>query len=398
MRIPALLFAAAICGQSVGGAFSPEHPHRLRQSADDAIAEDLRLIAEARGWTLQEATAQMAAADAIGKVAERLARERRNAFVGTALATAPGDPPTLYIKGEADALVRSLIGSAGIKVIVRDHQPYSFDELETRKLRVHEALRSLGFSYVATAVNISGGGVIPAAVTMEPGLPTTPDELLESLPIDLRSFVKLTVRTGPLAMDYQAFGGMWVRTGTNPVCTSGWSVRRDSDGLTGVTTAGHCVAIDHIVHPGHATHALTFRGQHTGQWGDIEWHSSSELEPDDFYSDAATVRNVISIEPRAAISEGEPICVYGRFTDDRDCSLVVEDVSQACTNNNDFNDRLVMMDGVTSAVGDSGGGWSFGATAYGSVKGICSPDHLDREVWSVADLFDEALGVRVRIG
>jgi streptogrisin C len=58
-----------------------------------------------------------------------------------------------------------------------------------------------------------------------------------------------------------------------------------------------------------------------------------------------------------------------------------------------FNDRLVQMTAITSIPGDSGGPWSFGGTAYGSQKGWCN----NKDAWSVADLFDEAIGVKVNI-
>ena len=38
---------------------------------------------------------------------------------------------------------------------------------------------------------------------------------------------------------------------------------------------------------------------------------------------------------------------------------------------------------------DSGGGWSYDYRAYGSQKGWCG----NKDAWSVADLYDEALGV-----
>jgi hypothetical protein len=195
---------------------------------------------------------------------------------------------------------------------VADNQPYSFEELESRKLRVHHALEAAGFRFVATAVNIVGGGRIPASVTREAGLPESAAAILTAVPQDLRSSVDLVVRGDPVAQDFSAFGGMWVREGTQSKCTSGWSVRAVDDGTSGVTTAGHCEQIDHIVHPQHGVHTLTFRSQHRGQWGDVEWHTSGEPEPDDFYSDASTVRDVIGVQPRASISVGEFVCVYGR--------------------------------------------------------------------------------------
>lgn len=199
-------------------------------------------------------------------------------------------------------------------------------------------------------------------------------------------------------MDFQTFGGMWVRDDGVNECTSGWSVIRIATGTPGVTTAGHCTGINQIDHPGHGIHARVYQAEHRGQWGDIEWGTTAEAEPDDFYSDASTIRDVNAIEALANIAVNESVCVYGRSSNDRDCDLDVQDVSQACTNDGVFNDRLVMMDGVTSIGGDSGGGWSFGNRAFGSVKGLCAPNFLNRETWSVADLYDEALGVRVSCG
>jgi len=52
------------------------------------------------------------------------------------------------------------------------------------------------------------------------------------------------------------------------------------------------------------------------------------------------------------------------------------------------------MDGPGVLIpGDSGGGWSVGNTAYGSFKGWC-PDNV---AFSVADLYDEAIGATVRV-
>ena len=151
--------------------------------------------------------------------------------------------------------------------------------------------------------------------------------------------------------------------------------------------------------PGHGNHVITFRGEHRGQWGDVEWLGSAEPEPDDFYSDNAIIRDVAAIEPRANIVLNEAICFYGRTSNFRDCSLQVDDVSQSCTNNGVFNDRLVLMDGAgVAAGGDSGGPWFFGNRAYGSMKGFCLPNFPNQITFSVADLYDEALGVVVTCG
>ncbi|MGH9226542.1 MAG: hypothetical protein ACRD2W_22775 [Acidimicrobiales bacterium] len=129
----------------------------------------------------------------------------------------------------------------------------------------------------------------------------------------------------------------------------------------------------------------------------MEWHLvDGQSEPDDFYPDAGSIRDVTGVQPRSSISLNTEVCVYGRHSNFRNCSLRVQDVSHGCTRpNGQFVDRMVAMNGVASARGDGGGGWSLGNYAWGSVVGVCVIDFFDREVWSVADLYDEALSIRL---
>lgn len=368
-----------------------------RQTLEEALAEDLALVAKARGWTIDEATADYKAAESVGRVAERIAAERPDLFVGSVLSSEPGAAPVLYIKGSADQFIRSLVADADVEITIVDKQPFSFDELEERKLQVHHALEAQGFRTVSTGVNITGGGVIRAGVTRQLGLSADVDDILARLPSGVRASVMLTVNERPIVVDEHAFGGQLVLETGRGKCTSGWSVVHTGTNRTGVTTAGHCDRINQFAEPGVVVDDLEFRSQHRGQWGDIEWHfSPGHINPPQFFSDARDIRDVAAVEARGNISVGESVCLYGRFSDVRNCALDVQDVSQACTNDGVFNDRLVLMNGDVGIPGDSGGGWSFGATAFGSHKGNCA-DVPGREVFSVADLYDEAIGVRVRV-
>lgn len=382
-----------LAGLSLGGAsatagVAPAQVVTL--SPEEELAQELANVATRRGWTDAEAAARYHAAETIGAIAEQVARERPNVFVGSAVSAQPGGAPTLYVKGPADKFIRDMVDASDIEVILADNQPFSFDELEARKLRVHHALEAMGFRNVVTAVNISGAGRIPAMVAIEPGRPSGVAEVLAALPADLRSSVELTMSETPIGRDTTSFGGMLVTTGGASYATSGWSVRNAS-GVTGVTTAGHASGADGIVHPGDGTHSFVFQAEHRGQWGDIEWHTTNVAEVDDYYSTATTIADVVSVEPRANISVGEGVCQYGRFSNSQDCTLDVFDVSLACTLGGVFNDRLVQMSAITSVPGDSGGPWFSAGRAYGSQKGWCG----NKDTFSVADLFDEALGVTV---
>jgi hypothetical protein len=229
--------------------------------------------------------------------------------------------------------------------------------------------------------------VILASVTREPGLDATVDALRSRLPADLGARVEITIRDVPVVVGQGAFGGMWMRDNGFAACTSGWTVTKILGGTRGVTTAGHCTSIDQIDHPGHGLHNTFYQGGHEGQWGDVEWHTTGENEADDFYSDATTIRDVASVEPRANISVNEVVCVYGRASNVRNCSLEVRQVSIACG----ISNRIVQMNGAVTIGGDSGGGWSWVSTAFGGHKGLCD----GFSSFSVADLFDEALGISV---
>ncbi len=174
-------------------------------------------------------------------------------------------------------------------------------------------------------------------------------------------------------------------------CTSGWTVQKLSTGVRGVSGAGHCDGIDQIFHPGVGVHPAVWQLDHVGQWGDVEWYTTAQNEADDFYADEFNnIRDVAAVEPRANIAIGEAICVYGRASNHRDCSLRVENPDVFCG----FpQQKLVQMNGAVTIGGDSGGGWSFNFTAYGGHFGLC----FNKSSFSVADLFDEALGVAVAV-
>lgn len=204
-----------------------------------------------------------------------------------------------------------------------------------------------------------------------------------------------------MVQDLASFGGMWMLDNGVNLCTSGFSVKRIGTTTAGIATAGHCSDnLDQINHPGHGLHSLTgLYGQHTGIWGDFQWHTTNVLDYSDFYASSTEVRDVDTFVPAAAIHVGDAICFYGRKSNQRDCSLTVQDVSQACTNDGVFNDRLVMMNGSGVAKpGDSGGPWFFGLAAYGLTKGFCYPDYPTKLAFSKADHLDEAMGVEVVCG
>jgi len=167
------------------------------QSPEEALAQDVALTAEGRGWTIEQAEADYRAGEAIDSITARLAAERPDVFIGSALSADPGGPPKIYIKGPADELVRDLVAGAGIEIEIVDNQPYSQAELDERQTQVVSALQEMGFQSASAGSRLEDRGLVDAGVVRQTGLPEDPDEILAGLPAELRDSVTLTVSDAP---------------------------------------------------------------------------------------------------------------------------------------------------------------------------------------------------------
>lgn len=359
----------------------------MTQSVAEAGGPDSEAVREAQGWTTEQLAAYQASEAALDWVTGRLSTDYPNAFVGSALADDPTEPPTVYVKGGAPADIRALASELGVAVV--EEQPYSLDDLDVRLAAVQEAMSSAGLKDFVVSADIQRKGAITVVVNLLSG--ASFDAALIGLAPEIAKDITVIKVDGPVVEDQGAFGGMKLQDGGVFECTSGWTVRRIADGVRGVTGAGHCDGIDQINHPGHGVHAAVQKQLHVGEWGDVGWYTTAELEVDDFYADEFNnIRDVAAVEPRANIAVGEFVCVYGRASNHRDCSLKVENPNVFCGIG---PQKLVQMNGDVTDPGDSGGGWSFNFTAYGGHKGNC----FNKSSFSVADLFDEALGVAVAV-
>ncbi|GAB3996704.1 hypothetical protein GCM10029992_17550 [Glycomyces albus] len=384
---PALLLAtpAAVNAQD------DPPPEDGYQSPEESLKDDLMLTAETRGWTFEQAEAQYRVTEAIGEIADKIAPERLDSFVGTALSERPGGPPTLYIKGKADDYIWRVIEESGQEVIVADGQPFSHLELRDRNDRLNEHLVELGYGSLSSGFDITDG-TISAGIGAEPGLPSDPEEIRKQLPKELQEFVELHVVERLDNRLEHGYGGVALYDDYVFECTSGWTVVSPT-GVTGISTAGHCTGINQMYQPGYGFIDLNWQNQYSGYWGDFEWHATvGHIDPAEFYAHPNSRRDTLSVEPWWGFTVGESICVFGRSTGSRQCGLDVQNPWWTCTfPNYDTINSLVRMDGDVTIGGDSGAGWSWNNRAYGSHVGDCQ----GQNVFSRADDMYEAIGVSV---
>lgn len=171
------------------------------QTAEEAFASDLAAVAESHEWTLEEAQANSARSEAVGDVAGRIAEERPDILVGSAVGTEPYDPPRLYIKGPADEFVNALVDAAPVEILIIDDQPYSSAELEERTDLLSQELLSVGFDNFTVAADIQQEGLLEATVQRTDGAPQTEEEIISLLPESIKNDVSITFIDEPVVVN-----------------------------------------------------------------------------------------------------------------------------------------------------------------------------------------------------
>lgn len=185
--------------------------------------------------------------------------------------------------------------------------------------------------------------------------------------------------------------GEWDGWDDEPPCTTGFTVENRDTGTTGVATAGHCgPGMDRIKKMNGVTYSTNGIAQHVGQWGDFEWHTTPHVEPNEFWINYTTRREVQGVEPASWIDEGDIYRRWGWRTGEAEDTVYAESVSSGGA------DRLVAMEHDYAGGGDSGGPWYSGSSAAGLHRGEETIWFEDRDVWSKTYYIDEALGVYIR--
>ena len=164
---------------------------------DDALDGDLAAIAEAQGWTQEQARAYERAEAALDEVVTRLESERPGRYVSARLADDPLDPPTLSITGRRDPWLDGVIAATGVEIVVIDGEPFSFEELDERQTRVHTTFVEAGFTQLVTASDFDSAGGITVTIGESPD-PAAVAAVLAALPPELAASVTVITTDGPV--------------------------------------------------------------------------------------------------------------------------------------------------------------------------------------------------------
>lgn len=342
------------------------------QTPEEAAIEDNSLVAEARGWTVAEATKHRASAEAAGRIASKVVAKGRELFVGSLVDDEPGQPAIVYVKGRIDRDMREWLAEEEGAVRIIDKQPYSFDETVQRQTRLTNALKEAGYGEIAVSSEIQRRGHLKAKARRKSGQTAKGAATPVNLPLDIAGTTTIEELEESFMVEQQSIGGLFLKQGLTLACTSSWTVRsRTNPSVTGITTAAHCNNLTGIRHANDDDYGITLMASVYNWVGDMEWYTTLSTEPAQFHANSSSIRSTRSVKAGTALVIGESICVYSRMKNVRNCSARLANFPYEVTNPNGVTHSIMArMNKEVTVGGDSGAGWSYTNTAYGIHKGV----------------------------
>ena len=142
--------------------------------------------------------------------------------------------------------------------------------------------------------------------------------------------------------------------------------------------------------------SLSFRSQHLGSSGDLEWHATSGNEIDNYMASPTDERDVSTVWPANGFANNMVTCIHSRVQGTRSCDRIYStNVSSGLFGSGVGS--LIAMDNDNTVGGDSGGPWSFGTIADGIHRGDQWIWFGTRNVFSRAANLPAAVGARVMV-
>jgi hypothetical protein len=364
-----------------------------------AAGADLAEIAAERGISVEAANAQVGWQDAFAQAATTLEAAYLQSYAGAEITSTAPPVAVVRFTGKPPAGAMDVLGSLpkGLEVRVEGGEALTQREENQLVKRVHAAAlaevggNSLSSEYSRAegrvVVNAPGqSGVTGSNESMAAGIANAVSRVGEKAP-------RVNFVSGGQNRDTARIGGGRLEfTGSGQLaCTAGFNVINGSGTTTGVATAGHCTNDMTHENADGVEKLLSNDTDYIGTYGDFQWATSTDYEYDDFYYNFGSVRDTSAI---ASPVVNQTLCRFGHATGAH-CAEV-EANSICVTTSSGTACNLTRMKNAQGDVGDSGGPWYYGNTAYGFHKGTGGTVLGARDVFSKATLIDDARGVWVR--
>lgn len=364
--------------------FMDDHSSDIDQQSDDKMTIDVELLALESGISYKSAERVIRAQNSFARYADRIISRYPDRIARMWHEPSPSMRSHIqFVDNVPEAVVQEIFQKkTPANISITGGAKISLTEQHKRAEAAARGLRKAGY------VN-SSSFYDPAKDQIQidvkvPDRANNPDhqKILDAIQSELRGTAlrdeirslnekDITINTirgdGPIMEFDHARGGNWVRLSNNTRwCTSGWSVSGPNG--DGIITAAHCNGLTQFEEEGGLVFGMTWRDQEFSLLGDVEYHTTTHIEPDDFYARQGEIRDVSGIRSTWTMP-GATVCEYGRSNNVRTCNHTVQATNVTVNYASGTVGNLVRVSGDDSIGGDSGGGWSFNFTAWGVHSG-----------------------------
>jgi hypothetical protein len=381
----------------------PPAPAMTAYGVDEYVLEDIQVVAQEEGITLQQALDLYGWQDTFAEDIDQIASAYPESFAWAEMN--PNGTPGALVKFKAAVPAGAANVTSDLPVPVTLSAGAAHTETEVADLVVaaHDSVAAAvgpdgqaETSYNQQTERVEALVYSPVSPPSAPTVGTNARQAIaQQMPEITLPDVDVTVSTDPLLETETLRGGVRLRdrklpNGNFDTCTSGFSVKViEGEGNAderGLLTARHCE--NDLIYYSALTSTERFRLADADRFlpmnqGDIQYHRGlREKVGPSFYYAVGKYRAVTKrVKPRT----GMRACLFGRKTegtyDGKRTCTEVDDLGVSAKYGSQDYDGLARTDRRVSRTGDSGGPWFWGGGAIGIHSG--SGDRLlDNDGWS----------------
>ncbi|MFV0435063.1 MAG: S1 family peptidase [Leucobacter sp.] len=361
--VPSLFLTSALTLGALGAqpAFAEESDEAavVEQTVQEAEAFDTALLAEDLGVTQEVAEQWFEGEDEFLAALDYALEAAGDQYFWSAWT--PQDEATtgrkawVSFKGDVPADVTDRFADLPFPVDVRLDAEHTETELEDIREQLMTEL------YTAADLDgLTGDFTDDGGIKIEYTLADT-----ESDPAEFEALLATVIDEAPVAVEAAEAENIEpveevVRGGTSiSGCTLGFTVTKSS--TRGALTAGHCP--NSAGAPTGSSVSLTFKAQHIGDSGDIQWHSTSDSILNQIRISSSGVAR--SITSRGTGANGSSVCNYGKTRSSSSCTTIRKSNHAFINADGKHVKQMVQTNGQFTNSGDSGGPWYYVSSARG---------------------------------
>ncbi len=350
---------------------------RIVVEESSALLVDAEIYASMNNVSLEEAVRRLKLQNEIGNLNARLSENEKETFAGLWIEHQPNYRVIVRLTQIVESIILPYVENSQLENIIDfSSAETSLQKLEESQSQITQICNKLGI-LCNSSINIKEN-FVELYVTDSTYLETTLQAAQTQLPANIQ-----VVEVSELPREVQdIYGGVTLELNSgSPLCTAGFSVI-DSNGVKGITTAGHCD--NDLYYDG--TSVPFVSGTEGGDF-DIQWQRGDQaFVVKNWMYDGNYGRSILRQVFRENQAVGFFVCKYG-ITTGPACAYI------SSTTVNGVN---VRVDNISVRPGDSGGPWFIGNYAYGtSIYQCWLSDGNDCAVYGSVDHIYNILNLKI---